>query len=80
MDCLNRVRELLQLLTLATENREQVEAALVERIIEEVEVDLVDGGELGDYVSYTQELFEEATAVPFITGIRSSPTILKVAS
>jgi len=69
-DCLSRVRELLQLLALASENREQVATTLVQRVLEEVDMNLEDMGDLGHYVRYTQGLFENAMALPRISGIR----------
>ena len=75
-----RTKELLQLLALAAENREQVDAALVRRIFEELEHELFPGGDLGDYVSYTEELFGEAVAMPFISGIVPSWSTIKAAS
>jgi hypothetical protein len=69
-DSLSRVRELLQLLALAAENRKHVDAALVQRVLEEVRFDLEDSGELGNYVHYTEKLFEGAMALPRISGIR----------
>ena len=69
-DCLSRVRELLQLLALAAENREHVEAALVQRVLEEVGMNLEDSGDLGNNVRYTEELFEGAMALSRINGIR----------
>lgn len=77
-DCLNRVRELLQVLALAAENREHVDAALVKRVLDEVTLDLEDSSDLGHYVQYTQYLFEGAMALPYISGIR--PEVFDVAS
>lgn len=71
---LSRVEELLEVLALAAENRPTVEAHLVRRILEEVGVILDRSGELASYVRYTQELFEEAEALP-----RLSETELKKA-
>jgi hypothetical protein len=79
-DGLRRTKELLQLLALAVEKREQVAAALVQRVLEEVETAIEDCSDLGSYVHFTEKLFEEAEALPFIAGIVSSPVLLKHAS
>lgn len=79
-DGLLRTKELLQLLALAVENREQVDAALVQRVLEEVELAIEDCSDLGSYVHFTERLFEEAMALPYIAGIVSSPPLLKHAS
>jgi hypothetical protein len=63
---LSRVDELLQVLALAAENRPTVEAHLVGRILEEVNVILDQSGELASYVRHTHELFEEAEALPLL--------------
>ncbi len=65
-----RTRELLQLLAFAAEHQEQVDAALVRRVLVEVETELSIVGELGSYVRYTEELFEDAMALPWISGIK----------
>ena len=77
---LMRTKELLELLALAAENREQVDAALVRRVCEELQLELSPGGDLEHYVSHTEQLFEEAVAMPFISGIVPSPWTLKAAS
>jgi hypothetical protein len=61
---LSRIDELLEVLALAAESRPTVEAHLVRRILEEVGVILDRSGELASYVHHTQNLFEEAEALP----------------
>jgi len=63
-----RVHELIQLLTLAAENRSTVDAALVLRVLEEMEIGIEDCSDLSSYVHYTQKLFEEAEALPPVNG------------
>ena len=65
-----RTRELLQLLAFAAEHQKQVDAALVRRVLGEVETELSHVGELGSYVRYTEELFDGAIALPWISGIK----------
>ena len=45
-------------------------STLVQRVLEEVELNLKDCGDLGNYVEYTEKLFEHAMALPRISVIR----------
>jgi hypothetical protein len=69
-ESLLRTRERLDLLSLAVETREQVDTALVRRVLVDVIAELSDGGDLGCYMQYFQELFEGAVALPWISGIK----------
>lgn len=79
-----RTRELLELLALAAENRELIDAVLVRRVLSELETELSHSGDLGHYVRYTEALFEDALALPRISVIRPDAipyrTSLKTAS
>ncbi len=68
-----RVNDLLQLLALAVEDRSEIDAAVVRRVLEEVERELEEGGDLGCYVLATQELFEDAEALPPLSGAQMQP-------
>ena len=59
-----RITELLDVLALAAENRSQIDAGLVRRVLEEVSVWLDQSGDLASYVRHSQELFEQAEALP----------------
>lgn len=77
-DDLIRVNEKLKLLTLAMENRSQIDTDVVRHIVDEVSQRLEVGSDVVSYVHYTQELFEGAMALPRISGI--SPRVFDVSS
>lgn len=84
-DQLARIQELLKLLALATENRSNVDADLVRRVLKEVEMGIEDCSDLTNFVHYTQRLFEEAEPLPPVSGLDSAKacrplTVLKRAS
>src|SRR5690242_12985736 len=53
-DELVRIDELLDVLALAAENRSQIDAALVRRVLQEVGTCLDQSGDLASYVRHTQ--------------------------
>ena len=63
-DDLILMNDKLKLLALVLENRSQVDTDVVRHIIEEVSQRLEVGSDVGSYVQYTQELFEEAEPLP----------------
>jgi hypothetical protein len=69
-DTLICMSEKLKLLSLAMENRTQIDTDVVRHIIEEVSQRLEVGSDVVSYVQYTQDLFEGAMALPWISGIK----------
>ncbi|MBX3328354.1 MAG: hypothetical protein U0223_03900 [Nitrospira sp.] len=59
-----RTRELLQLLALAAEEREDISVSLVQRVLDEIEDELNDTGDLGWYVQSMEKFFQQAEALP----------------
>ncbi|OQW32899.1 MAG: hypothetical protein A4E19_05980 [Nitrospira sp. SG-bin1] len=61
---LNQCRKRLDLLSMAAENRSQMDASLVRLAIQDVQADLEDGSDLHGYIHLTQEMFEHSEALP----------------
>lgn len=61
---LDQLRKRLDLVFMAAEHRSQMDAGLVRLAVEDIKLDLEDGGDLTSYVCLTQELFEHSEALP----------------
>jgi hypothetical protein len=61
---LNQLRKRLDLLFMAAEHRSHVDSSLVRLVVEDINLDLMDGGDLAGYVHLTQEMFERSEALP----------------
>ncbi len=59
-----KVRELLELLALASEEQSAVPAHLVQRVVSEILIELRKSGEVGSFVQHIDELLEHAEPLP----------------
>lgn len=60
---LNNCRKRLELLSMAAENRSQIEAGLVRLALDDLRIDLEEAGELAVYLDRTHELFCSSQAI-----------------
>lgn len=70
-DALIRVNELLKLLSFAAENRDEIDACLVQPVLQDVEMELSRVGELGCFIDYVEDLFGNAEGLPLIRKVPS---------
>lgn len=59
-----RIREFLELLALAAEERDELPADLVKRVLDEIEDEFTNQGDLGWYVRSMEQFFQYAEALP----------------